>query len=121
MRFGRQFLVFVGVGGASAVIDISTMQVLVRLGVHYGLAVSVGFFAGLIVNYIFHARVTFKAVSSLGTLGRFAAVVFSNYLITLLFVFISDNMVASILLGKFASLPVVAFNGFLLSKYWVFR
>lgn len=117
----RQFLVFVGVGILSALIDIATMEGLIQLDIHYGLAVSVGFSVGLIFNYICHARVTFRASSSMLTVVKFGAVVFINYLITITFVVGSQHWLGSVLAGKVASLPVVAVNGFLWSRYWVFK
>ena len=44
-----------------------------------------------------------------------------NYLITLFFVALSEHFLDSIVIGKIASFPVVAVNGFLWGKYWVFK
>ena len=117
----RQFLVYVGVGFATAFVDIGAMQVFIWLGFHYRVAVTVGFVFGLIFNYVSHERITFRARRSLGTMARFAVVVLMNYALTLLCVQLSVTLVGSVLTGKIASLPLVAVNGFLWGRYWVFR
>lgn len=117
----RQFSVFVGVGVLSALVDVGTMLGLTFLGVHYGLAASVGFAVGLVVNYIFHARVTFRAATSVGTAGRFGVIVLLNYIITIGFVFSFQHLFGIPLVGKLLSLPVVAINGYFWSRCWVFK
>ena len=57
---------------------------------------------------------------SLSTVIRFLVVVGINYLITILFVTVAYSTLGNALIGKIISLPFVAVNGFLLSKYWVF-
>lgn len=121
MTLNRQFILFVSVGVACAIIDVSTMQLLIFLGGLSWIAVSIGFAVGLVVNYAFHARLTFKTVSSMASVVKFLIVALSNYLITLLFIFISLQLIDSVMVGKLVSLPVIALNGFLLSRYWVFR
>ena len=117
----RQFMTYVSVGVLSAGVDIATMEVLIHLRVHYEGAVSLGYVIGLVVNYIFHARVTFRKASSGATIVKFGNVVFLNYLITMLCVAVSQHWFSSVLVGKLASLPLVAVNGFLQCRYWVFR
>lgn len=116
-----QFGVFVLGGGLSAVVDIGLLQLLILQGVSVPVATTVGFFAGLCVNYAFHAKVTFKNVASVVTLRRFLCVVAINYLLTLGLVTASVALVDIALVGKIVSLPVVAVNGFFLSKYWIFK
>lgn len=117
----RQFAIFIGVGITCAVIDIGLMQLLTMLGVHYMVAATVGFAAGLIVNFLLHTRVTFRAGYSHGMLVRFMTVVLINYLLTILTVSLFHAWLDMAVLGKVASLPLVAVNGFLLSKHWVYR
>ncbi|WP_061532333.1 GtrA family protein [Collimonas arenae] len=118
----RQFAIFVMGGVISALIDIGSMQILIVLGADKILATSIGFFSGLLFNYIFHARMTFKSKSSILVLCRFLIVVSANYLITIILVYCSYSIFhQNALLGKIVSLPIVAINGFLLSKYWVFK
>jgi len=116
-----QFLIFVAGGGLSALVDIGLLQLLVLNGTDAFAATSAGFLAGLCVNYAFHAKVTFKNVTSLRTLSRFLCVVGLNYLITLALVALSLALFEQALVGKILSLPVVAVNGFFLSKHWIFK
>jgi len=117
----RQFLVYVGVGVLSALVDIGTMQLLLMLGSDYRIAVSAGFGIGLVFNYLCHERFTFRARRSAGTIARFALLVLMNYGLTLLCVEVSLRLFDSVLAGKIASLPLVAVNGFLWGRYWIFR
>jgi len=117
----RQFAVFVCVGALSAAVDISAMQALIHWGVQYGVAATASFFIGLAVNYACHARVTFKVRGSAATMVKFGVVVFLNYLITIALIVVSRHLLDSVMIGKIASLPVVAANGFFLSRHWVFR
>lgn len=116
-----QFLVFVAGGALSALVDIGLLQFLAANGTDAFVATTIGFLAGLAVNYAFHAKVTFKNVTSVGTMMRFLCVVGINYLITLGFVAASMAMFQLPIVGKLMSLPVVALNGFFLSKHWIFK
>lgn len=120
-RPGPQFLVFVAGGGLSALVDIGLMQLLIMNGVAALVAATAGFAAGLCVNYAFHAKVTFKNVTTVRTLSRFLCVVGLNYLLTLGLVAVSVALFEQALIGKLLSLPLVAVNGFFLSKYWIFK
>ena len=117
----RQFAIFLLVGLACAFIDIAIMELFRLEGVHYGVAVSAGFGVGVIANYLLHAKFTFKTSSSQVNFLKFACIVMLNYGITLLFVVGSTHFLGSVLTGKIASLPVIAVNGFLLSRYWAFK
>jgi putative flippase GtrA len=121
MKLSPQFVVFVAGGVLSTLVDIGVLQLLVANGIDPFVATTMGFLAGLGVNYAFHARVTFKNVTTLGTMTRFLCVVGMNYLITLGFVAASLALFQLPLLGKLISLPVVAVNGFFLSKHWIFK
>jgi putative flippase GtrA len=117
----RQFMVYIVVGVLTAILDIGTMQLLLLAGVAYPLAVSVGFGVGLLFNYLMQQRVTFKAAHSFKSLWRYALLLLLNYLLTLGCVELGVRMLDSILLGKLLSLPLVAVNGFVLGRYWVYR
>ncbi len=117
----RQFAVFIGVGITCAVIDIGLMQLLTLFGVHYMIAATAGFSAGLVLNFLLHTRFTFRAGYSHSMLVRFMTVVLANYLLTILTVSLFHALLDMAILGKVASLPLVAVNGFLLSKYWVYK
>ncbi|MYM68831.1 GtrA family protein [Pseudoduganella sp. FT55W] len=116
-----QFLVFVTGGVLCALIDVGLMQGLLMGGAAPLTAASAGFLAGLLVNYLFHAKVTFKQLSSGATVARYLCVVAINYLITLALVALAQHWFGMAMIGKLASLPVVAVNGYLLSKHWVFK
>jgi putative flippase GtrA len=117
----RQFMLYILVGVVSAIIDIGTMQLLLTAEAGYLLAVSVGFAVGLVFNYLAHQRLTFKARHSFATVWRYATVLLLNYGLTMLCVQISVLSLDSVLAGKLLSLPLVALNGFVLGRYWIFR
>jgi len=117
----RQFAVFVAGGLLCAAVDIGLMQVLLRAGLHYTGAASAGFGAGLLVNYAFHSRVTFDSAADVFGFARYLCVVGLNYLLTLGCVALGVRLAGMPLAGKLVSLPLVAVNGYLLSKHWIFR
>lgn len=117
----RQFLVYVGGGVLCALIDIGLMQWLLHLGVHLVAASSAGFGAGLAVNYAFHAKVTFSTFAGGRSFARYLCVVAVNYLLTIALVSLAQALVGSPLAGKIVSLPLVAVNGYLLGRYWIFK
>ncbi|SDP57073.1 GtrA-like protein [Ralstonia sp. 25mfcol4.1] len=117
----RQFIFFVLGGILSMLVDIASMQALMHMRVGYGIAASVGFVVGLVVNYVCHARVTFKARHTASMPFRYGTVVLLNYLITMSLIVVAKHQFDSALVGKIISLPIVALNGFVLSRLWVFR
>ena len=117
----RQVALFITGGVLSALVDIGVMQLLVSLGYHYASATTCGFGAGLAVNYLYHAKVTFDSVTSGASLGRYACLVVLNYLLTLGCVALAAASFDLALAGKLISLPLVAINSFLLGKFWIFK
>ena len=117
----RQFLLYLAGGVASALIDVGLMQFLIYSGVDYVTATSIGFIAGLVFNYGYHATVTFTAPPSGRSMGRYLAVVAMNYLFTLACVALSVHLFGLAVVGKLLSLPLVAINGFILGKHWIFK
>ncbi len=117
----RQFAVFVTGGLLSAAVDIGLMQALIGYGAHYASATTAGFAAGLLVNYAFHSRVTFSTPATAGNFARYLCLLGFNYLLTMACVSLSVPLVGSALAGKLVSLPLVALNGFVLGKYWIFK
>ena len=117
----RQFIVYLIVGVLSALVDIGTMQLALRLDAGIQLAVTLGYAIGLTFNYLCHQRITFKAVSSAGSMLRYGIFVLINYLITLVFVYASVHWFDAAMPGKLASLPVIAIIGFLGGKFWIFN
>lgn len=122
MLIKRQFLIFLVVGFASAGLDVGILQAMVVLGVNHLLATTTGFFVALLFNYAAHASYTFKSRMSTSVFLCYISVVCLNYFITVLFVTLAYSVLGkSVLAGKIASLPIVAINGYLLGKYWIFR
>jgi putative flippase GtrA len=117
----RQFIVFVTGGLICAVADVGLMQLLLSGGVSTAVATTAGFGAGLLVNYAFHSRVTFNTTASPANFSRYLCVVGINYLLTLACVAAAGAVLDNPLAGKLVSLPLVAVNGYLLSKYWIFK
>jgi putative flippase GtrA len=117
----RQIALYLLGGVLSALADIGTMQLLITRGLHYTLATSAGFAIGLLVNYAFHAKLTFRTAGNARSFARYLCVVGLNYGLTLGCVALSVALLDQALAGKIASLPLVAISGFVLGKYWIFR
>lgn len=121
MTLARQFSAFLGVGLASAALDVGATGGLLWLGVHYAVATTVGFALGLLLNFMGHSRISFGATQSAGMAVRFACVVVLNYGLTLALVTAGAHWLNNPMAGKLVSLPMVAIHGFLWGKYWVFK
>jgi putative flippase GtrA len=117
----RQFALFVTGGLLCALVDIGLMQLLLYLGVHYASAASAGFLAGLMINYAFHSGVTFRVAATPARFMRYTCVVGINYLLTLACVALAATLAGQPLAGKIVSLPLVALNGYLLGRHWIFK
>lgn len=117
----RQFGVYVAGGFLCAAIDIGVMQLLLLNGFPPITSSTIGFAAGLGVNYLYHSRVTFDQAMSRDSFARYLVVVGLNYLLTIACVWLAVVLCDSPLLGKIVSLPLAAVNGFLLGRYWIFR
>jgi putative flippase GtrA len=121
LRGMNQFVLFILVGLTCAVIDVGLMKLLNMFGVYYMYAATLGFLAGLAANFVLHTCLTFRASYSHAKLVRFMSVVLVNYLITMACVSALQHWMEMPVLGKVISLPLVAVNGFLLSKHWVYK
>jgi putative flippase GtrA len=119
--FTRQFAVFITGGLLCALADIGLMQLLLQAGIHATAAASAGFAAGLLVNYAFHSRVTFNTAANPASFARYLCVVGVNDLVTIACVAGASAAFDNPLAGKLLSLPLVAVNGYLLGKYWIFK
>lgn len=118
------FLRYAMTGGVSTSIDLLVVAGLTWRAVTPSWAVSVGFYTGVVVNYLMHHYFTFQRTDQ-ATIGRFLpylCVVFANYLVTLAvvssFLLLLPNQV---LLGKVVSLPLVVMVGYLGTKRFVFK
>lgn len=117
----RQFLLYVAGGVLSALLDVGLMQLLLAAGASVLAAASCGFLAGLVVNYLYHARLTFGHGGGRGALARYLCVVGCNYLVTLGCVGAAHALAGLPLAGKLLSLPLVAAIGYLAGKHWIFK
>lgn len=121
MTVRRSFAIYVAVGVFCAVLDIGMMQLMIGAGAAALMAASVAFFLSLFVNYYLQSRMTFVTTGTARSFLRFLVLVAINYGITMLFVFASVKFFHQAMIGKIVSLPLIAVNGFLLGRYWVFR
>jgi putative flippase GtrA len=117
----RQVLLFLAGGILSALIDIGIMQLLIHLGMAPMLATSIGFASGLLINFAWHAKMTFSSSVSAANFTRYMCVVAINYGLTLALVSLALAVLHSALAGKIISLPIVALNSYFLSKRWIYR
>ncbi|MES2901286.1 MAG: GtrA family protein [Pseudomonadota bacterium] len=117
----RQLLTYLTGGVLSALLDVGLMQLLIVQGVNYVWATTAGFITGLLFNFAFHARMTFAAPMRGATFVRYLCVVGMNYLLTLACVSASVELAGMAVIGKLASLPLVAAIGFVLGKRWIFK
>ncbi|TFW30403.1 GtrA family protein [Massilia horti] len=117
----RQFAVFVAGGLLCAVADVGLMQALLAAGMHYAGATTAGFAVALLVNYAFHSHVTFEQAATPIGFARYLCGVGLNYLLTLGCVALTVALLGNPLYGKLVSLPLVAVNGYVLGKYWIFK
>lgn len=113
---------FLVVGGVVTLIDLGLTYFVVLVTGTRVVAVSVGFFGGLISSYLLHARISFStSLAPMRQLPRFVALVGLNYLITVGVVLIAtDFFNFTTMAGKVFSLPVVAFVSYFASKHWVY-
>ena len=120
--FHRQFLIYIAGGLLCAAADFGLTHWLLQTGhAPVGSAVA-GFAAGLVISYSFHAKVTFRRMAaSPAVLLRFLCVVLLNYGVTVACVKLALLCNLPPITGKLLSLPLVAINGFLLGKFWIFK
>jgi putative flippase GtrA len=117
----RQVLMFLLVGGASALIDVGLMQLLLVAGASVVAATSAAFLAGLAFNFVCHARYTFSTSVNGRTVLRYLLVVALNYLLTLACVGAAVMLAGQPIAGKLMSLLLVPLNSYLLGKHWIFK
>jgi putative flippase GtrA len=115
MILSKQFLVYISGGILCAALDIGIMQLLISSGVNYLFATSVGFFISFLVNYAYHAKLTFQSASSPSSFVKFCVVVALNYLITLACVYIAYTWFDALLAGRFCLYRLSQLTVF----YWV--
>jgi putative flippase GtrA len=119
-----QIVLFVGVGGLSAITDTLITTMLYRFTKHLALSVLLGYIGSLLVGYISHKKVTFKSKHiNKSSLKRYAVAAVFAYFVSLLIVraFMYVLRVDDAFIPKILSIPFVALFSFLILKFWVFR
>jgi putative flippase GtrA len=116
-----RFLLYLAGGVLSAAVDIGTLQALLACGLPTLAATTVAFVSGLLVNYGWHARVTFSQQGKAASFARYLCVVAVTYTMTIALVAGFDHAFGSPLAGKLVALPLTAVAGYLLGKWWIYR
>jgi len=119
-----QIVLFVGVGGLSAITDTLITTMLYRFTKHLALSVLLGYIGSLLVGYISHKKVTFKSKHiNKSSLKRYAIAAIVAYFVNLFIVraFMFALRVDDAFVPKILSIPFVALFSFLILKFWVFR
>ena len=116
-------LKFILAGTANSIFTYALYVVLVYVGLHYNLALSIDYIVGTITGYLMNRYWTF--VSHNGTANSFVkycmtyvAVFFLN--LVLLNLFVGLNLMGPIL-GQLLAMGIVTILSFVLQNYWVFR
>ncbi|MFN0263113.1 GtrA family protein [Tepidamorphus sp. 3E244] len=109
------------IGVISALLDIAVMQILLLAGINYLVATTIAFALSVIVNFSLHSKYTFSLGIAYRHLWKYLILVVLNYLVTVLIVATFEHTLASPMIGKLISLPVIAVIGFTVSRFWVFR
>ena len=121
MRLSWQFATFTAVGLLSAFVDLGALFIFIQFGLSPYLGITAAFICGLCINLWFHKRFTFTSKLMEENAIRFFLLVGMNYGLTLGVIFFFQQLGQTYIVGKVISLPLVAINGFLWSKHWVFR
>jgi putative flippase GtrA len=118
----RQGLVFLAVGGASALIDAGLFWLLVTLGMWPVLASVISFLSAFVVNYRGNRDLVFRARASKGALIRYSILVAVNLGMSAGGVAIGTGLLGlAPIVAKLATMVVVALINFFVMRYWVFR
>lgn len=118
----KQFFLYVFGGGVSAFIDVFATWLLIEMDVWYIAAVSIGFALGLLFNFLFHSKITFSTKISKSSIFRYAVIVAFNYFAMLtIIIILQHGFDINVLIGKIISLPIIALQGYLWGKYWIFH
>lgn len=116
-----RFALYLAGGVLSAAVDIGTLQALLACGVPTLVATTVAFVTGLVVNYGWHARVTFGQQGKAASFARYLCVVAVTYAMTVALVAWFEHAFGSPLAGKLVALPLTTVAGYLLGKWWIYK
>jgi putative flippase GtrA len=118
----RQGLVFLAVGGASALIDAGLFWLLVTLGMWPVLASVISFLSAFVVNYRGNRDLVFRARASKGAIIRYSILVAVNLGMSAAGVAIGTGPLGlAPIVAKLATMVVVALVNFFVMRFWVFR
>lgn len=112
---------YLAVGGTSAVVDIVALVLLRELaGVPVGPAAAIGWAAGVIVNYMLSARVTFAVDAGPAAARRYVVLLALNVGVTVLVVDGLHRTGAPYLPVRMALLVVLAVFNYAVYSRWIF-
>lgn len=117
----RQFFIFILVGIITSLIDLLVIFILDFFGFNYRACIFFGYLFAISINYYLHSKITFIKKRSPHIFLRFLIVIFANVLLTYFFVEIFVYFDLDYKIAKVISLPLIAANGFFLSKYWIYK
>jgi putative flippase GtrA len=117
----RQFILYISVGVATALIDVASMQMVLHWSKNVFLSLTLAYILAVAFNFYCHSKFTFTFRMSLFVFCKYISVVLLNYILTVCLVYLLVQIGWSVIAGKIFSLPVVAVVGFILSKRWVYK
>lgn len=121
----RHFVVFLIVGGTTALLYFSLLIVLLEvLRLEYLVGVSLAYIAAIMFHFLLNRHLTFKAADSalLRQGSRYAVMAMANYLLTLAIVFcVVEQLRWNAYVGAVAAIAVSVVFSYAVSKVWVFR
>ncbi len=118
----RQGIVFVAVGGASALIDAGVFWFLVTVGMWPVLASVISFLSAFVVNYRGNRDLVFRARASRGALIRYSILVGVNLGMSAGGVALGTEVLGlAPIVAKLATMVLVALINFFVMRFWVFR
>lgn len=118
----NQLLRFLVIGGISVVLDyLSFLFLLHAMNASLFLANSIAYIIGFAFNFFGHAFFTYQMKPGLYTAVKYTVTAIVNYGLSLGIIFIGILFFPSPEFWKFISICVIAINGFLMGRFWIFR
>lgn len=118
----RQGLLFLAVGGASALIDAGVFWLLVTIGMWPTLASAISFMSAFVVNYRGNRDLVFRAKASNGALVRYSILVVVNLGLSAGGVALGTEVLHfHPMVSKIVTMVIVAVINFVVMRTWVFR
>lgn len=113
---------YVLVGGLSALVDyLSFVFLLYGTGTSLFLATSTSYVLGFAFNFFGHALITFRVHPTFQTAVKYATSAILNYGLSLAIMFTGITIFYSPEFWKVICFGVIAVNGFLIGRLWIFR